>query len=353
MSIVTKLDVRPRGTDSYLWCDYVEMLCLTDPDWRYSRGDLLELLAETRELAAEDPDLLGGDDEDLEDEADLEEALDEEDRDFLAEDEAERIVHSVDDKREARVADIFNNLRFRAHLFGEAYPFSFDEEAQEMLAAPLDSDEKKLYVQLLLSSSLRLIPKTRRHEVTEPFEALAEKIFACLMPDGWQVHRFGAKVADRYKGRLFKRLKQLAADLRGQLLVEERAFKTRDSGDGGLDLVAWHPMGDDEREGIPIALAQCGCTAEEWSLKMLEASPASLGTNLATLHPWATYYFMPQDLYDSAGGRQAWQRRRALREAIVIDRARVIRLAKRYGVSGACVTAPAQVEEVMQLRHAA
>lgn len=353
MSIVTKLDVRPRGSDLYLWCDYVELLCMTHRDGRFSRGDLLELIVESRELAAEDPDLASEDDDDLEDEEVLEQALDDGDHDLLAMDEGARVVHSADDRREARVADVFNNLRFRARLFGDAYPFVLSQDGQELTVRELDVDEKKLYVQLLLSSSLRLIPKKRRHEITEPFEIMSATIFSCLMPKGWMVHRFGAKAGGRYKGKLLARLSQLAEDIRGTLLINERAFKSGDSGDGGLDLVAWHPMGDDEREGIPIALGQCGCTADDWSSKSLEASPAAIGANLKTLHPWANYYFMPLDLYDRAGGVQAWQRRRYIREAIIVDRARFIRLASEYGVANACVTAPAQVEEVVQMRNAA
>ena len=116
-----------------------------------------------------------------------------------------------------------------------------------------------------------------------------------------------------------------------------------------IDIVAWHPLGNDTRVGIPIALAQCGCTAEEWTLKSLEASPAALGSNLTTQHDWATYYFMPQDLVDGQGTKQDWQRRPSLTKCIVIDRMRLIRLADAYSVGAECANAAKRVVEASEL----
>jgi hypothetical protein len=178
---------------------------------------------------------------------------------------------------------------------------------------------------------------------------LCTRIFSCLMPAGWEVHRFGAKGATRYTGHLFTRLSKLASDLRGRLEVQKHHYKAKNAGDGGLDIVAWHPLGGDSRVGIPIALAQCGCTAEEWTLKSLEASPSVLGGNLKTHADWSTYYFMPQDLVDGRGPVQDWQRRPSLTRCIVIDRMRLIRLADAYGVVDDCLSAPERVDEACQL----
>lgn len=345
-SLLGKLESRPKSSDMYLWCDYVELRCLTSKDMRFSRGELLEVLSETIDLSAGDPNADGKTEEEEDDDDIYETVMGDGDED---EDAFDPIIPGTD-KREARVADIFNMLAFRSSYFGSSYPFELDAEKQELLLRPLVFNSRVLYLQLLLSASLRLVPKGRRHELTEPFEALSTKIFECLMPRGWNVHRFGAKGAVRYKGHLFSRLEKLAEDVAGKLVVEKHHFKTRNAGDGGLDIVAWHPLGNDGREGIPIAFAQCGCTAEEWTLKTLEASPAALGGKLYALHDWATYYFMPQDLVDASGGRQGWQRRSNLTRSIVIDRARLIRVANEYGIAGECLTAPDRVAEALEIR---
>jgi hypothetical protein len=351
--ILHNLDVRPKSSDVYLWCDYIEVRCLAHPDHRFSRGDLLELLDETVELAIAVADLDDGLDADDDDDLDSDEA--EADEDGAAAVDTEPVAAgkrglTLKDRNEAKTADFFKNLAYRASIFSDAYPFEMDASGQELRLRDIGPPLRKLYLQLLLSATLRLVPKTRRHELTEPFEVLCTKIFSCLMPVGWEVHRFGAKGSTRYKGHLYTRLKKLADDLRGQLRdVERRHFKTTNAGDGGLDIVAWHPLGNDTRVGIPIALAQCGCTAEEWTLKSLEASPAALGGVLTTQHDWATYYFMPQDLVDGQGTKQDWQRRPSLTRCIVIDRMRLIRLANAYGVGAECANAAERVVEASEL----
>lgn len=349
--ILHNLHTRPKATNAYLWCDYAELRCLAHADHKFSRGALLELLEETIDIAAAEEQ--SEDDEEWDGEG-----IDAEELDEMEENPAEPGPDEIliaaplprQDRNEAKVADVYRNLAYRAVLFGDAYPFVLDEAQQELSLREIDAPLRKFYLQLLLSASLRLVPNTRRHELTEPFEQLSTKIFACLMPQGWEVHRFGAKGAVRYKGHLFTRLTKLAEDLRGTLSVTKQDYATTNAGDGGLDIVAWHPLGGDHRIGIPIALAQCGCTAEEWTLKTLEASPAGpLGAALNTHHIWATYYFMPQDLVAAHAEEQRWQCRPKLTKSIVIDRIRLIRLAQQYGVEDDCANASARVVEASQL----
>lgn len=340
--ILFNLHVKPRASDAYLWCDYAELRCLSHVDHKFSRGSLLELLEESADIDADEADVEIVDDE---------EELFEEDEAALDANEAPgEDVLPAQDKHESKVADVYRNLAFRAALFGHSYPFVLDDASQELTLRDIDTPARELYLQLLLSSSLRLVPPTRRHELTEPFEEISTRIFSCLMPSGWEVHRFGAKGATRYSGHLHARLTKLAEDVRGVLLTKKDDYHATNSGDGGLDIVAWHPLGDDKRIGIPIALAQCGCTAEEWSLKTLEASPAGpLAGALTTHHPWATYYFMPQDLMAASGDTQEWQCRPKLTKTIVIDRYRLIKLAEQYGVAEECVSASDQVLEATAL----
>lgn len=336
---------RPNGSDLYIWCDYIELRCLVDKDRRLSRGRIQELLDDTAQMYGEQTDA------DVVNPAGLEPlpASDADDPDAL--DGVQPGGVQVGTRDEMRVAGWFQNLAFRAKTFGNAYPFKLSADGQELEALKVDTPLRLLYVQMLMSASLRLVPKTRHGELTESFEETSHEIFKQLMPMGWEVHRFGAKGASRYEGLLFDKLKALVKDLRGQLHLKAKDFKLNDRGDGGLDLVAWHPMAGDERDGLPIALAQCGCTSDSdgWSKKSLEAAPAKLRPHIHLLHPWSTYYFMPHDLTEASGTHIDWQRRANLTETIVIDRSRLIRLATLYGSVDRCVTAKATVTEAVTL----
>lgn len=325
-----QLTTPPSSSDLYLWCDYVEIRCLTHPDKRFSRQNLIECLAELDGFAmrdgSDDCDIADYDADDSDRAEDLVGILDESGGELEPKYSEGLIPKS--DQRESRVSSIFAQLGVRASIFGEGYPFVLDKGLQEIRLAELKSGEHGLYLQLLLSASLRLIDPRRRAELTEEFESISEKIFRGLMPKGWEVHQFGAKSSKRYRGHLYNRLAKLADDWRGFLRIKKAHLRTSNSGDGGLDLVAWHPLGSDGRVGIPIAAAQCGCTAEEWSLKQLEASPSKL--NIDVLHKWATYYFMPQDLVGVIDGQYDWQRRNDVASAIVIDRLRIMRLARQF-----------------------
>lgn len=337
---------RPTGSDLYIWCDYIELRCLVDKDRRLSRGRMQELLDDTAQMYGEqtDADVVNPADADAD-------APGPDDADML--DGVPPGGGHVGTRNEMRVAGWFKNLAFRAKTFGDAYPFKLSTDEQELEALPVDTPLRVLYVQMLMSASLRLVPKTRHDELTESFEETSHEIFKQLMPMGWEVHRFGAKGASRYEGLLFDKLTALVKDLRGKLHLESRHFKANDRGDGGLDLVAWHPMAGDERDGLPVALAQCGCTSDGdgWSKKSLEAAPAKLKPHIHLLHSWSTYYFMPHDLTEATGTQIDWQQRANLTETIVIDRSRLIRLAKLYGSVDRCVTAPATVKEAVGLTY--
>ena len=336
---------RPNGSDLYIWCDYIELRCLVDKDRRLSRGRMQELLDDTAQMYGEqtDADLVNpaGPEPLPDSDTDITDAFDGLQPDGV----------QVGTRDEMRVAGWFQNLAFRAKTFGDAYPFKLSADGQELEALKVDTPLRLLYVQMLMSASLRLVPKTRRDELTESFEETSHEIFKQLMPMGWEVHRFGAKGSSRYEGLLFDKLKALVKDLRGKLHLRAKDFKPNDRGDGGLDLVAWHPMAGDERDGLPIALAQCGCTSDGdgWSKKSLEAAPAKLRPHIHLLHPWSTYYFMPHDLTEASGTQIDWQQRANLTETIVIDRSRLIRLATFYGSVDRCVTAKATVTEAVAL----
>ena len=320
----------------YRWCDYIELRCMTHVDHRFSRDALAEALKESKEVSGDESDIEPGevvmpDDDDVPSEGAME------------------LEAQQDDRDESFTASCFKHLRWRSTTFGQDWPFVIDEHAREIAIKPTLETSHYFYLHLLLSSLLKYCPHKRRKTYTGKFEEISLTVFRRLMPQGAEVHAFGAAHSKRYTGHLFERLTKLTADVRGHLLLTRQDFPKNDSGDGGLDLVAWHDL-KDTRNHIPIALAQCGCTADGWPNKMLEASPAALGKKLITGHDWATYYFMPLDLTDERDGQMHWQEGRDVNAAIVIDRLRLIRLADSAALATNNLLAKSAIDEALEMR---
>lgn len=337
---------RPTHADCHKWCDFIELRCLLSSEARFSRGQVLEVLDDSAQLYGEvtdsdDPLLdinLPGDGDDGEEGED----------DF--EQKTSPVRNSV--RSESKAAEWFSHLEFRQGVFGTSYPFTISDDRQEIFLTPQIAESQRLYIQLLLSSSLRAIPKKRWPDLTEPFEDVSAKIFSSLMPKGWNVYRFGAKGATRYTGKLYDKLAALAKDIRIEFTAPRHYYSENNSGDGGLDLVAWHPLGD-ERICIPAALAQCGCVADDWAMKTLQASSAKLGANLRGPVPWMAYYFMPQDLLFNAGNTTDWHQGNNLTNAIIIDRYRLIKLADEYDLLQAGTLTSKIVDEALAFKNSA
>jgi len=339
-AILNDLTSTPKAGKAwtYRWCDFLEVRCLVHPDGRFSRDNFAEALGESVEMAVDTA--YGSDDVDDEGLIPLSP---------MADDDAPEIA---DDQREAFSTRCFRQLRWRATTFGADWPFEIDPAGIELqLRKTPRNAQHWLYLQLLLSASLSYCPPKRRADLTSPFETLSFNVLKRLMPAGAEVHSFGAGKATRYTGHLYDRLVGLAKDLRGRLLLEREHFATQDAGDGGLDLVAWHGLGDG-RDHIMAALAQCGCTTDGWPDKMQEASPSRLGGHLAIASAWTTYYFMPLDLADEINGHMDWQRKSDMGTAIVIDRLRFLRLADADELLSKGLLETALVQEATALKVA-
>lgn len=318
--LLRNLSSPPRLSDVFVWCDYIELRCLTHPDKTFSRSDLMETqeeMSDTREDANEIDDIEYASDFNL--------TSGESDENFF-----HQSVQAKGDRLYRITHDRFIHLSCRSRIFeDELYPFCLDDELQSISLKKELTSHHYLYLQLLISSTLRYCNRSRAKDLTGPFEEISLAIFKCLMPEGWEVFPFGKNKSSRYSGHLYDKLSKLADDIRGRLVTGKESFHEKDHGDGGLDLVAWHPMLDD-RPLIPMAFAQCGCTPEEFEIKMLQASPVKLKPHLSVGHEWANYYFMPHSMHKS--NDDEWQRYSDFGSAIVVDRLRIMRLALYYNV---------------------
>lgn len=301
--MLQKLDTPPDKSDTYLWADFVELRALTHPDKAVCRGEIAEDVFRNNDMLSSEPS---------------------QDND-ASELESKESVRF--EKRWRAIVDFHSN---RAIAFEGFYPFRVSEDLSTIHATQELNPGKRAYVALLTASCLRNVLKERHDEVTREFEEICWKVFSGLMPNGSMVKAAWARAGAEapYKGKLIEKLRRISEDIRAKANLEERDFKPNDTGDGGIDMVAWHPMGDN-RDNIPISLAQCGCSRDEWMTKQLEASHAKLGNLLVTKHPWANYYFLPFDFRDTDGG---WAHKRHINMAIFVDRLRMLRLGRQFEI---------------------
>lgn len=285
--MLQNIDVLPDGTDAFFWSDFAEFRAIIHPDKCFSRGDLSRLAEQnsTKE------------------------------KNFDAED---------------RWRSLINFCGIRRHEFKTHYPFKVSKDGDTLALDFDDSKAQRLYLGLLIASLLRHINNTRKNGIARAFEEACFQVFSSLMPDGSEVRATwaGGGLEATYHGQLYEKMIAIANDIRGEHNIKPRHFKENNHGDGGIDLIAWHPMGD-ERNGIPISFAQCGCSRNDWTFKQSEASPFLHGPKFNVRHDWATYYFMPLDLREFDGD---WAYESKIGKVIVVDRLRMARLAAQYDI---------------------
>lgn len=305
--MLENLETPPRGNDSFIWTDFAELRAILHPDRCFSRGDLSGIEKRCRDL----------------DKAGF--------------------------NSEERWREIVNFAGNRLAEFNQFYPFSISQD-QDTISFEFDDGLPHIaYVGLLIASCMRNIARNRQAEIARAFEETCFEIFSSLMPPGSEVRATwanGGKAAT-YTGTLFEKMAAIAKDLRCTPNFKERDFKQRDTGDGGIDLIAWHPMADG-REGMPIAFAQCGCSKDDWRFKQLEASYSKHYRKLPVMHPWSTFYFLPLDLRFPDGD---WAFKDDIGQAIIVDRLRLLRLADQNNLFQS-LPAMNYVEEALQIQYA-
>jgi len=225
-----------------------------------------------------------------------------------------------------RVDDIWRHLRYREAAFGDKWPFAMDRTTRALTLKSALTDTQQVYVFFLLCSSLRYEPKPIANSLTTAFERVAYQAFRVAFPE-WEVHIFGtsAPSGTRYSvGQLWERLTLLSEDLRCRVLIEKESISEQNTGDNGLDLVAWLPL-PDKSKGLPMAFAQCACGASDWRMKQSEVSEERWGQILGLASPISNWTIIPFCYHNPQG---VWETPHHVNKGVLIDRLRLFELLK-------------------------
>lgn len=268
-----KLDA-PRDGDIHTIADFAEILCLLTPDRYCSRDYLSDYIRDTSGKSLDDAD----------------------------------------------IEDTFAQFSWRAQAFGEHYPFVLDAHGRVFSAGEQLTDAQQIYAFLLLCANLPFVKQKDRQSLTDSFERAALCALRRLWPTLGSTRSFG-KNETNYTGAKWERLNALGHDIGGRPQLSATTYRKQDSGDGGVDLVAWLDLDAHEKWNIPSALAQCACSREEWPKKQNEISFYRLGRHLAPSHPWMEMIFIPHSFRNNQG---RWAVDGEIGSPIVMDRLRLI-----------------------------
>lgn len=290
--LLTALDVLPRHAYPFLWADYIELLCLCSRNGLVSKGNLQAQAQEASDVQAD------------------------------ADEKDERSENALNDRVSAKWSDLHQRLQAREKSF-PGWPFKLERDVLRSIYDP-NKPGHRLYAALLIASSLRLCHDKRSGEVTSAFEEISYHWLRYSLNGMWQIRPFGAHqtLPAAYTGTLFEKLSALAQDIKGTLMKSADEYDDRNTGDGGIDLVAWQDMGD-KRGNMLVIFGQCACSPTDWESKQLDVSPSSTEAHIAPQHPGAAFCFVPHDL---SLNENAWQRASNIKRTVVIDRCRLLNL---------------------------
>lgn len=199
-----------------------------------------------------------------------------------------------------QVQDFIEIIRERASSFEEKYPFTMDGNlGLSKLSTPTMA--QSLYVFLLLCSHTNKTT-VNSAELRSKFELISKIALSHYLPSLAVCHNIGksSNQNGRYVGSIVDKLNKLAEDLRCFKMFEDDDFSLFNSGDLGLDVVAWVPFSGDLyfHKIMQTYLCQCA-TGKDWVKK--QAEPEKVKNVLKMPKATVDTLFVPYDLRKTNG----------------------------------------------------
>ena len=288
-----------KHSELFRWADYFELACLYNSDKSISKGDIYCIM---------EPLLRDS----IIDKEEFESSDDCSDKDIFPPNETKN------DQYRFFCDELFKMLEYRAWVYKAFYPFKI-KEGNLLELKPSLQIKCKLYIYLLSCSNLSFF-KDAQSKLTTDFEILSKESLKRFVSSKAEIHHFGANVRpSSYTGNLYSKIVKLAEDLNCDLIAQKEDFSSKDSGDGGLDIVAWYPFKDLKWSRF-IILAQCKCS-EEWVDLRFSSSLEAWQGKIRFTNPINNMTFIPM-CYRRCNG--AWHKNHNVSGTILIDRQRLI-----------------------------
>lgn len=270
---MVKLD-SPRDGDTHTLADFAELLCLFSLDRTCSRDSI---------------------------------------RDHIKDSGIERRIE------DEHLSDCFDQIAWRSQAFDSAYPFRLDPSRRIIEADDNLSNDCTAYATLLICANLPFFDRKTYKDITETFETVARRSLEKIWFPNGIVKAFG-KNQTEYSGEKWERMNLLAREIGAKGQCTTKSFRQGDSGDGGIDLIAYKELDAFERRHSPAALAQCACSRSDWSSKQSEISTSQLAQLISSPNRWLQLLFSPV-CYRNNNGHWAYDE---AGEIILFDRLRIL-----------------------------
>ncbi|WP_422410184.1 MULTISPECIES: hypothetical protein [unclassified Endozoicomonas] len=221
------------------------------------------------------------------------------DEEGISKDEAsERIFDDGDNQNEETtndfLTDCYELIAYRSDIYGENYPFLLDDNETLKLRED-QTNLNRAYIFLLLCSCTSKLDRSVASDLRRDFEHLCNSAIKYYLPIFSDCHIFGKSglETDRYSGHISQKLRLLARDLGTNTTFDVDDFAASDTGDKGLDIVAWsHIPGDTYKNYNQIYFAQCA-TGRDWKNKQHE--PDKINNHLSLNNNYTIMICIPYD----------------------------------------------------------
>lgn len=201
---------------------------------------------------------------------------------------------------EQDITDFIEVIRERTIAYGEKYPFSLDSNLGLAKNKSLNNAHV-LYIFLLICSHTNKL-KIKPSELRSKFELISKLALESYLPSVAVCHNIGksSNNTGHYIGSLVDKLNKLSDDLKCMKTFEKDDFSKKNSGDLGLDVVAWVPFSGDQyfHRIMQTYLCQCA-TGKDWVKK--QAEPDKIKNVLKMPKATVNTLFIPYDLRKSDG----------------------------------------------------
>jgi hypothetical protein len=239
-----------NSDDTFIWADYFEMFCMLKQS-ELNDEDFYQYIKRSSDFQVNDDSY----------------------------NESNQGMHA--DKEKMLVDDGVKNIILRSSMLKDKYPFIYSREDNSLRLKEKLTKSNYTYLVLLFASNLKYVDEKSRLTLSSSFEKISLDVMKSIYPTAC-VKLFGSSNGESHvqdeecysEHKLKDRIKVLAKEIRERPEEEVGGIKDSNGGDGGLDIVGY-TLFNDTRSSIPLLLAQCACSKEDWMTKQFSASRAT------------------------------------------------------------------------------